>query len=86
VDAVPVRTRARAEELASGRRSGGSTAVSVGGEADKRVPLVSVSPRAGKGQRAQAAREGARGLAWAESKQAARMHSALFFFLCILIC
>jgi hypothetical protein len=38
---VLVRTRAGAEELANGRRSGGSTAVSEGGETDERDPLVS---------------------------------------------
>jgi hypothetical protein len=45
---VLVRTRAGAEELANGRRSGGSTAVNEGGETDGRDPPVSFRRERGR--------------------------------------
>jgi len=59
---VLVRTRAGARELCNGRRSGGSTAVSEGGETDERDPLVSDHAERGS---ARAARLWAE-RAWAE--------------------
>jgi hypothetical protein len=67
---VLVRARAGAAEPANGRRSGGSTAVSEGGEADRRDPPVSVPQREERGQHAPSAQGSAPGPIWAVSKQA----------------